>query len=275
MKFTRSHRIIALALGTVIIALILNCHKDLIQYSNIRALLSANLGVRCIPHRINDIDKLQAILGNGFRSAEIDVWFYANENDSGFQVGHDGSGPNEIRLDQFLKIMQPYKLKKLWLDVKNLTVENLDAALRELIRLDKTYGLREIAIVESGITSNSFEKFRAAGFHTSYYLPTEHIANMLREGNRVALTEVAKDITAQISNQSVSAVSFDLALYSFVKEYLEPSIPNTVGYHTWGSFKLWEWRAVSRMKEHAVFRDARVETILVRYWGSGCFSWLL
>lgn len=275
MKFARSHKIVALAFGIVIVALILNCHKDLIQYSNIRALLSSNLGVRCIPHRINDIEKLQAILGNGFRSMETDVWFYADENGSGFQVGHDGSESNGIRLDQFLETMQPYEPRKIWLDIKNLTEKNLDAALGELVRLDSIYSLRKIAIVESGITSSAFEKFKAAGFHTSYYLPTEHIANMLREGNQDALTLVAENIEAQISDQSVAAISFDLSLYSFVKEYLEPSIPNTVRYHTWGSFKLWEWRAVSRMKEHAVFRDARVETILVRHWGSGCFSWLL
>jgi len=81
----------------------------------------------------------------------------------------------------------------------------------------------------------------------------------------------ADRLNEQIRNQEVLAVSFDLSLYPFVKNYLEPKIPDNIVYHTWGSVKLCQFNAVGKLQQSDYFKDSRVKTIIYRYWGSGVF----
>ena len=57
-----------------------------------------------------------------------------------------------------------------------------------------------------------------------------------------------------------------MRLYPFVKQYLEPLIPDSVVYHTWGAVKMWEWGAIKRLEESPTYKDKRVKTILFRVW---------
>jgi hypothetical protein len=274
MRFYR--QLITILLGLFILAagLGLYCHKDLIQYMNINTIISENLDGRLAAHRINRIDRLRTVIENGVRSFEVDLLFRQTGSQGYFEVGHDEADTREVRLDQFLDILQPYRPEKIWLDIKQVSEDNLDAVLAELERLDTTYTIKEAAIIESSITTEGFSKIKSAGFHTSYYLPTGQLLTLLHENDYTALQTAAKALKNQIEGQSTSAVSFDLTLYPFVKTYLEPIIPDSIAYHTWGSVKMWEWSALEELKDSDYFRDPRVKTILYGYWGSGCISLL-
>jgi hypothetical protein len=274
MRFYR--QLITILLGLFILAagLGLYCHKDLIQCININTIISENLDGRLAAHRINRIDRLRAVIESGVRAFEVDLLFRQAGSDGYFEVGHDEADTREVRLDQFLDILQPYHLDKIWLDIKQVSEDNLDAVLAELARLDAEYELRQTAIIESSITSDGFKKIKSAGFHTAYYLPTGQLLTLVRENNRVALEASAEALRRQIESQSTSAISFDLTLYPFVKTYLEPIIPDSIAYHAWGSVKMWEWDALDELKESDYFKDVRLKTILYGYWGSGCFSLL-
>ena len=215
------------------------------------------------------------MLNGGFKSFETDVRFVSDPTGGYFEVGHDQADSRGVRLDEFLTISRPYEVKKIWLDVKNITDRNLPAVENELARLVSLYGIREISIVESGTISPSFANLAGRGFHTSYYLPTQRIKGLLAGHSTDSLWAEADRIRQQIDLQAVSAVSFDLDIYPFVVDYLQPLVPDSLEYHVWNSVKLWRWSALEELEQSDYFNDPRVETILVGYWGPGSLAWLI
>jgi hypothetical protein len=236
-----------------------------IQNRHINAIIENDLDSRLVPHRINRISQLNELLADGFQSLEVDVLFRADSNSGYFEIGHGDSDTRGVRLDSFLSKLAGYDTKKLWLDLKNLTPESVDSVLQALESLDSRFGIKSIAIVESGITDSAFARIRVAGFHTSYYLPTRHILELLYAGDTGALQHEAERLALQTTAQQVAAVSFDLRLYEFVKRYLEPLLDSTVVYHTWDSVSLWEWGALDDLMQQDYYNDPRVATILVKY----------
>lgn len=274
-RVTSSFRVSWIFFGMAVLALGLglNYHKDLIQYININSIVSEHMDGRLIPHRINREGRLRAVLDGGIRSFEMDLLFRVDEQDRFFEVGHDEANATGVELDLFLEILKTFQVGRIWMDVKNLRDDNVDDIATELERLDSIYGIKKIAIIESDITTSGFQKLSHSGFHTSYYLPTQRIVGLLDQNDSDMLRAEALRLKHQIESQSVSAVSFNLSLYPFVKDYLEPVVSSTIVYHVWDSIKLWERGAIGKLKSSMYFSDDRVKTILYGYWGSGC--WLL
>jgi hypothetical protein len=236
----------------------------MIQWLNFRKIISENLDGRLVPHRINTMKRLESLLDNRIHSCEIDLQIRSDQNGPYFEIGHDETEVKGLHLERFLATIQEHKPKKLWLDIKNLCPENIDAAILELNHLDSIYNIKAIAIIESNLEDSCFKRISAFGYHTSYYLPTEKIATLLDRNDLPLLREIANTLNNQIRNQLVSAVSFNVSLYPFVKNYLEPVIPDSIVYHTWDSAKIWEWNALGRLKESDYFRDSKVRTILYK-----------
>lgn len=240
-------------------------HRELIQKIHVNTLTSEGLDERVIPHRINYIDKLYRVLDDGIRSLEIDLIFRTSGHYGFFEIGHDESDATGVKFDLFLNVLQNYEIKKIWLDVKNLSDENINAIIVELDRLDSIYNIRDISIIESSNTTNSLQKLSFKGFHTSYYLPTAKILHLLNENNDEDLKKEASRIKQQILDQSLSAISFDLRLYSYVKKYIEPVIPENIVYHAWNSVRLYKLTSIHELKNSEYFKDTRLKTIIVRY----------
>ncbi|HEY0635366.1 MAG TPA: hypothetical protein VGE00_08290, partial [Gammaproteobacteria bacterium] len=179
-----------------------------------------------------------------------------------FEVKHDQHASQPLTLESYLEQLKGRGVKKLWFDIKNLGDENSRTALNELLRLDTHYGIRQYAIIESPFQGSAFHTFRAAGFHTSYYLPIGQIRRLLEAGEAGALRAQAEAIAAQLRRQQPAAVSFHLDIYPFVKHYLEPLIDTQVVYHTWASIRLYYPFALERLQRADYFNDPRVETIL-------------
>ena len=247
---------------TIVVLLALVCHRNVFRHLNVSTIISEGLDVRLIPHRVNRLDKLTTIINAGIRSLEVDLMFRYDGNRGFFEVGHDEADSRGIKIDRFLKVLKQHDPKKIWFDIKNINDDNIDAVNSELLRLDSLYGIKSIAVVESNITTDSFVRIHNSGFHTSYYLPTARISKLLGTGNETQLKLEADRIAEQIERQSVAAVSFSLAIYRFVKGYLEPVIPADIRYHTWDSVNLGNWNAVDRLEESDYFQDWRVSTII-------------
>jgi hypothetical protein len=253
-----------IAIFVLAILLIIAFHKDLIQRINLHEVVSRELDGRLMPHRINSHDRLMGLLENGIRSFELDLIFRSNEIPPFFEVGHDEAEAGGLRLDQFLETVREYKLKKIWMDIKNLNPENIGLAVSELNRLDSICSIKTIAIIESSLEDSCFKNINALGFHTSYYLPTAKITALLDRNDSTMLGEAARAINIQIMGQSVSAVSFNLSFYPFVKNYLEPIISDAIVYHAWDSVKMWEWNALRGLEKSDYFKDPRIRTILYK-----------
>jgi heptose-I-phosphate ethanolaminephosphotransferase len=220
---------------------------------------------RVIAHRVNTVGKAGHAVRAGFDGAEIDLMFRQRAAGGYFELGHDDATRTHGDLEAWLAATEGWGFSKLWLDIKNLDGGNQRQALEELERLAAGYaGLKELAIVESGTREAWFADFRARGWHTSYYLPTEEILEAMRESDGLALEQLGARIARQVRAQSAAAVSFDVRLYPFVRNHLQRRLDPHVVYHAWDlSIRAWETDARRRLEAEPYYQDGRIRTIIV------------
>ena len=233
------------------------------QKMNAKYLIDTNQSSRIFPHRINSIGKLKDIWNDGFRSFETDIIF-GDKNIKIFQVGHDYKTMGSD-LDTFLSYIDTSKIKKIWLNFKNLNATNYSDALERLEYLNNKYHIKNKIILESSNKNKFFKLFKFAGWHTSYYLTTNKIINLLKNKDITKLNILSKKIISQIKVQKLSAISFDQRLYTFVKKYLEPNIPNNLVYHIWHAPVLHDIDFKHKLLKSKLYLDSRIKTLLTPY----------
>ncbi|HAV2421002.1 sulfatase-like hydrolase/transferase [Escherichia coli] len=230
------------------------------QSVNFDYLVENQLADKFFPHRVNSIGKLKELWELGFRSFETDVVF-DYKNDGKFYVGHN-HGVMGTDFENFLKSVDYKEINRMWFDFKNLNAKNYQQALAELERLDDIFELKDKIIVESGWTGDKFNVFSDAGWHTSYYLPTDTIVKLLKEEDEQSMESLAENISKQVLLQKTSAVSFDTRLYPFVKKHLEEKLlPETV-YHAWYGPNLASTNYKKTIEGSELYNDPRVKTFL-------------
>lgn len=213
-------------------------------------------------HRVDELAKFEAFkaLYQGF---EIDVHFFDDVPKPYFDVGHDGKKTSiALNLETMLKALVqnnkflPHTLT-LWLDFKNLSLQNQNKALEELLRLCKNYKINPHSII---VESNNYEalgKFKQAGFFTSYYMP-----NYTKEELENSPEKITKDLKNIVLSGNVSALSFSYYLYDFVKEahlgYELNGVWEDLPLLTWNEGKSWEENA-----QEKAFADPQIKVILV------------
>ncbi len=233
------------------------------QKVNAQYLIDTNQSSRIFPHRINSIGKLHDIWNDGFRSFELDARFGDN-NTSCFQVGHD-HGVMGVKMEDFLLSVDYTQIEKVWLDFKNLNENNYKEAIKRLEYLDKKYDIKRKFIIESGTKGSFFKELKEAGWHTSYYMSTGKIIKLLKEKKIIEMKKLAQQIAKQIESQNISAVSFDHRLYSFIKQYLEPSISNDIVYHVRYAPSISSLNFKNKLLKNELYLDKRVKTLLSVY----------
>jgi len=233
------------------------------QKNNTKFLLDINQSSRVFPHRVDSVGKLHDIWQDGFRSFELDTMFI-DDKTKYFRVGHN-KGVMGIKLSVFLSSVEYTKIERIWMDFKNLNINTSNDSLAALEKLDKKFHLKKKIIVESGTLNKTFKNFNKAGWHTSYYLPTQKIIKLLNMKNITKLKSLAEIISTQTKVQSVSAVSFDDRLYPFVKKYLEPLLSKDIMYHVWYAPSLFDNNFKNKLLKNSMYKDSRVKTLLSRY----------
>ena len=232
------------------------------QRTNADLVQKNNLGNRLLPHRVNTLGKMLEITNTGIRTFETDVLF--RPEGGFFEVGHDAEVMTGMTLESFLEKI-PRDFEKIWLDIKNATQTTIPAINKRLIDLDKKFGLKSRVIIETSNESASPLLLSDSGFHLSYYLPTKETLVIMGEDDKDRKL-LAKKLAGIAKGQNVGAVSFDLRLYKFVKDYLEPELPSQIVYHTWSpgvSFK--NSNLLEEIQTREYFHDPKVETILLPY----------
>ncbi len=234
------------------------------QQHNVRSLQAEGEDQRIIPHWVNSIGKLREMWHDGYRAFELDLFY--DEKRNCFVVGHDAENMSTMCFDTFLAQIQISELKKLWLDIKNLTSKNIAAQLLRLNQLSDKLALKQKVIFESSIESRDYRQVARAGYHTSYYLPTIELLALQTENDSAKLSRRAQQLAAQAKSQEVQAVSFDVRLYPFVKIHLEQLLPQHYVYHVWslpGTMEDELFFQNTRSKMY--YYDPRVKTILSEY----------
>ncbi|MDE0511419.1 MAG: hypothetical protein OXI88_06525 [Gammaproteobacteria bacterium] len=232
------------------------------QQINADLIRKNNLGSRLYPHRVNTPGKMQEITNRGIRSFETDVFF--RPEGGFFEVGHHEGVMTGMTLESFLE-KSPRDFEKIWLDVKDVTDAAVPGINKRLLELDKKFGLKTRVIVETANESSLPALLSDSGFHLSYYLPTEETLAVMEE-NAGSRKNLAEKISGIAKAQNVGAVSFDLRLYKFVKDYLEARLGSQVVYHTWYPGVTFESsNLLEEMQARDYFHDSRVKTILLPY----------
>jgi glucan phosphoethanolaminetransferase (alkaline phosphatase superfamily) len=235
------------------------------QKKNISHLLKIEQLNRIIPERVNSIGKLKDIWFDNFRAFEIDV-HYSDDPSDQFAIGHNRSVSSDIPLEEFIASITPSRVKKILLDFKNLTEENAERAFETLNRLDKQFSLKNKLIIESETIGSFYGKYQEAGWHISYFLPTNEITPLI-EGNKTnAMEDLAKSIFEQVAGQNLASISFDRRAYPFVKKYLEPLVSENIEYHLRDpSIKLFDSDFQSELSNKNYLNDDRVKTITLPF----------
>ncbi len=232
------------------------------QRTNADLVKKNNLGNRLLPHRVNTLGKMFEITKAGIRSFEIDVLF--RSEGEFFEVGHDAGVMTGMTLESFLEKI-PRDFEKIWLDIKNATKTTIPLINKRLVELDKKFGLKSRVIIETNNESASVSLLSDSGFHVSYYLPTKKVFVIMGEDDKTKAL-FAKKLAVIVKRQDVNAVSFDLRLYKFVKDYLEHELRPQMIYHTWSPSVSFENRnLLKEMEAQEYFHDQKVETILLPY----------
>ena len=239
-----------------------NSNYYLWQRINADLVQENNLGNRLLPRRVNTLGKMLEITNIGIRAFETDVLF---RSEGGFfEVGHHEGVMTGMTLDSFLEKI-PQDSEKIWLDIKDVTKTAIPGMNKRLLELDKKFGLKSRVIIETSNESASPALLSDSGFHLSYYLPTEETLLIMGEDVKVRKL-LAKKLAGIAKRQNVGAVSFDLRLYKFVKDVLEPELrPQTV-YHTRSlEVSFGNRNLLKEMEAQEYFHDPKVETILLPY----------
>lgn len=230
---------------------------------NIDSLRNAGQLERVIPHRVNTHGKLHEVLYQGYNAYEIDALIIPDDNAKPrLEVGHDRKAMSGKNLESFILKMKTDQPAKIWLDIKNLSPRNLQDFQSILASLESHLPIKEAAIVESKMVAEDFKFLAEAGYHTSYYIPT----NIHKISDPARLHKKAVAIASQVKKQRVSAVSFDYRMYPFVKKYLEDKLPNEMQYHLWDlTLNIKKTDFYDDLKKKSYYNDERVQTILFSY----------
>ncbi len=157
-------------LGTAGFGIYHTLHRDKYLRINAERLERLNLVERIGAHRVNDQGIAEELLELGIQSLEVDI-HYDSETDR-YRVGHD-AGQTNGTLEEYLTLTRLPEVKKLWLDLKNLSKKNCLAALTRLEVVESRASIKHRSILESSDKSSCLRSFRERNWYTSYYLPDQ------------------------------------------------------------------------------------------------------
>ena len=215
--------------------------------------LTKKLPSKCWLHRTNTVEKMLEI-SEKYEGIEIDVNF--NNSDLYFDVTHDLEESINLSLEKYFKYFSKNN-KKVWIDFKNLTEDNVENSLNVFDNLIKKYNLNKERFI---IESSNFEMlkyYKDNGYYTSYYVPYLDLKNM-------SFDEIEKEkvkIKNIILTGNVSAISFPGYMYEFIK-----SINTNIDLLTWEDGK--KWQELYRKKINVeMLNDSQLKVILVKEKG--------
>ncbi len=233
------------------------------QKVNAKYLIDTNQSARIFPYRVNSIGKLKDVWNDGFRSFKIDIQF-GEDNATTFRMGLN-SPLAGVSFEKFLNSIESSEIEQIILSLHNLDKGNYQNVLAKLEYFGDKYHLKSKIIVEFGTKGEFFKEFSDNGWHTSYTLPEETIAKLLKERNDKEMEALSLEISNQIKQQQLSGLSFDRKIYPFVKKYLEPRLSGEEIYHVWHAPALYDIDFKKKLLKDKFYLDERVKTLLGSY----------
>lgn len=166
-------------------------------------------------HRCNSMEKLYEKHMN-YPNIEVDLVFRENGK---FDVTHNADTTFNLYLASYFSYMRTKK-GKMWLDIKNLTLENRITALSSLNKLMEYFQIKKERLIIEGQNWKALEVFTQNGYYTSYYIPYDDPDDLSRKEQKCFIEKLQEIVDKKV----VSALSFPGCWYTEIKEDLNRSI---------------------------------------------------
>jgi hypothetical protein len=108
----------------------------------IKSIRKNNLENIVIPHRIDDLARMQMVQKLGFRAWELDLNYYMEDSVPVFRVKHNHDSLQAPTLEEYLRQANLNQVDKLWFDIKNLKKENFEGIALRMHQLDSIFDLK-------------------------------------------------------------------------------------------------------------------------------------
>jgi hypothetical protein len=206
-------------------------------------------------HRVASVERA-VLMAKDYKGMEIDV-VYDSAADY-FDVGHPPVPSQGISLDRIFSSLPRVRDHYFWIDFKNLTDANKEAACTRLRTIGEKYGIVNRMIVES-TNPRALSCFTESGFYTSYYLfPEARLSTMDRD----QLTNYYEEVKADLMASKVNALSSSYRSLPFMEKYFPDA-----------DILLWYLEPGKRLRYYASLAylrlRPRVKVILVDQRGPG------
>lgn len=167
---------------------------------------------KIMAHRVNSLEKLK-YTEKVYGGVELDLVY--DETNKVFDINHPPAPSIGLNLETYLSYLSNKDIK-LWLDFKNLSVDNADESARLLNHLiNKSKLKKENVLVESSEIEFLY-LFKEKGFETSFYLPY-----FLYKQEGLILTKTI-DSLKQLKEKYVSdGISADVNNYEILNTYFK------------------------------------------------------
>lgn len=204
---------------------------------------------KCWLHSANSIEKMLEVSGK-YKGMEIDVNF--NNTELFFDVTHNIEDSINLSLEEYFKYLNKND-KKIWIDFKNLTEENVENSLEVLENIIFEYYVDKTRFIIESSNYEMLRFFKERGYYTSYYVPYLDISNLSEEELKYWKNKI--EYIALTGN--VSAISFPGYLYPFIK-----SIGIKINLLTWEDGKKWERLYLTKITRN-MLKDEQLKVILI------------
>lgn len=202
-------------------------------------------------HQVNTLEKLNLAQSN-YTGIELDIVFDSTTNT--FDVHHPPDLSIGLTLETYLSHLKSPKNIRIWLDLKNLTMENKEKALRRLLFLVEKYSLQKERIIVESQQPEFLIDFKKFGFLTSYYLPAT-----LHTLTPETLADIIEEINTKINLYPTTAISSNLVDYPLIAK----QFPKQKKY-LWALHKTYSASIFTNFKRTRIaLKDSKVQVLLV------------
>lgn len=208
-------------------------------------------------HRVNSMGKLNDVMsGDQFSYIELDIKIVNNK----VMVGHgEDDVMSGITLQEYTVATDFQKVKRLWIDVKNLNEDNAEVLFAGLSAIDSIS--KSDIIVESSNPKayRVLNRLMREGYAACFYMPT----SLISESEAVQDAQIRR-IAEKMKASGIKHLSFDSGLYPAMKR--NEARMQGMSWHTWNTnydIRRGDFRDAF-LKEDYV-NDNRVKSILVTY----------
>lgn len=203
-------------------------------------------------HKVNTIEKMLEAR-EVFSGLELDVVYHADKNY--FEVNHPPDSSIHLTLANYLQKNSENKNCNYWLDFKNLDSNNAMKSSISLDSLTQSYSLQNSNFIVESMNPNCLSGFKAKGFQTAYYLPSDLYLKSEEE-----LKAQINSIKIKLAQSKTTYISFDYRDYSLVKKYF-PDEKKIAWFTVYGKTN----KFLARLLLFKIAFDEKVDVLLVPY----------